>query len=175
MPSLEPKAPPPKKSKKSAPDSDDDTENLNQKNDRELQQFLAESHLLDLSSSSGLGPTGKNRHKAIDLRLQSLGSKSSVFKEEKMPMAFRKGIVAKSRGIEEERRKQAKENNIILERPQMKGQKSTSIKKRERSVGDPSVGKFRGGTLNLSKHDIKDIVGSRGKGGKGGKQKGKRR
>ena len=61
----------------------------NLKKDLALQRLLAESHLLDSSSSSTL--SGNSRHKAIDLRLKALGSKSSLFTQEKMPMSHRKG------------------------------------------------------------------------------------
>lgn len=83
-------------------------------------------------------------------------------------MAHRKGILAKAAVKEETRRREARENGIILE-------KATRIKKggdqrRERSVGGPDIGKFRGGTLKLSKRDIADIEGPKrrtvGKGGR---------
>ncbi|KAF2755970.1 hypothetical protein EJ05DRAFT_502444 [Pseudovirgaria hyperparasitica] len=162
------KIPPTTKSKKPPSDSDDEGEAVNLKKDRELQQLLRESHLLDRTSSTSLNPTGKNRHKAIDLRIQGLGSKVSVFKQEKMPASHRKGIVAKAKNREDTRRKEAKENGIVLERPQIKKGRDAA-KKRDRGVGGPAVGRFKGGTLSLSKGDIRDIVGSRGKG------KGKRR
>lgn len=91
-------------------------------------------------------------------------------------MSHRKGINAKASYKEETRRKEAKENGIILERAA--GKKAAPVQ-RERGIGGPSVGRFKGGTLTLSKRDIAGIQGpkksgGKGKGGRGGKG-GKRR
>ncbi|KAI9791991.1 MAG: hypothetical protein M1816_003260 [Peltula sp. TS41687] len=134
---------------------DDEADNL--KNDLALQRLLRESHLLDVSSS--LSPTGNNRHKAIDLHLQTVGAKASILTQEKMPMAHRKGIFAKAKRVEEKRRKEARENGIILEKAEKKS-KSARSKIRDRGVSGPGVGKFKGGTLRLSKHDLADIKGT---------------
>lgn len=143
-------------SKKEEEGSDDDAMDL--KNDLALQRLLKESHLLE--SGNDLDPTGKNRHKALDLRAQSLGAKTSLFTQEKMPMSHRKGIKGKAATKEDRRRREAKENGIILEKPSFKPSKSSG-KKRERGIGGPSIGKFAGGTLNLSKGDIMSIQGPR--------------
>ena len=84
-------------------------------------------------------------------------------------MAHRKGMLAKASSREATRRKEAKENGIILERATGKGRATGA--RRERGVDVPAVGKFRGGTLKLSKHDVLDIQGpgrsgSRGKRGR---------
>lgn len=151
------------------PEEDDTSEAANVKKDLELQRFLKESHLLESATDHSF--SGKNRHKATDLRLQALGSKTSILKQEKMPMSHRRGIVAKQNEREEKRRKEAKENGIILEKAKM-GVKKGSEGKRDRGVGAPGVGKFLGGTLKLSKKDIFDIEGPRksvsGRGGRGG-------
>lgn len=131
-----------------------DAENL--KKDLALQRLLKESHLLDPQSSSS--PYGQNRHKAIDLRLQELGTKSSLYLQRNMPMSQRKGITAKASGREENRRKEAKENGVILERA-TKGRKGVIDTKRERGIGDPSVGRFKRGMLTLSKRDVIWIQG----------------
>ncbi|KAL3424751.1 hypothetical protein PVAG01_04032 [Phlyctema vagabunda] len=151
---------------------DDDSETANLKKDLALQRLLAESHLLD--SASNPTSSGKNRHKATDLRMQALGAKTSLMKQEKMPMSHRKGIISKQNERESTRRKDARENGIILEKAKS-GSKSGTDKrdgKRDRGVGAPSVGKFSGGTLSLSKQDIFDIEGpkkiSSGRGGRGG-------
>ncbi|KAL1623955.1 pre-rRNA processing and 40S ribosomal subunit assembly [Neofusicoccum ribis] len=125
-------------------DEDADADALNLKNDLALQRLLKESHLLDASSSASLlaGPSGKNRHKATDLRIQALGSKGSILAQGKMPMAHRKGIKAKASEREEKRRREARENGIILERA--KKEKVGEERKRERGVGGPGVGKFSG-------------------------------
>ena len=108
------------------------------------------------------------------MRLQTLGSKTSIFKQEKMPMSHRKGIISKQTEREDKRRKEAKKNGIILEKAKM-GTKKGSDGKRDRGVGAPGVGKFSGGTLKLSKKDIFDIEGPKsstssrgGRGGRGG-------
>lgn len=147
---------------------DDPSEAANLKKDLALQRLLTESHLLESSSNPTL--SGTNRHKATDLRLQSLGAKTSMMKQEKMPMAHRKGMTAKQNDKDERRRREAKENGIILERVKMGAKKSDA--KRERGVGAPGIGKFSGGTLTLSKKDIFDIEGPRksasARGGRGG-------
>jgi len=139
-------------------DEEDEAENL--KNDIALKRLLAESHLLDpISDGDGvrdLDPKGKNRHKALDLRLQALGSTTSIYKQAKMPMSHRKGIMRKIHNREEKRRKEAKEAGIVLER--RKGMRKEK-ERRERVVGGPAVGKFRGGMLMLSRKDVASIHG----------------
>lgn len=66
---------------------------------------------------------------------------------------------AKAKAREVTRRKEAKENGIILERE--KAVKIRKQGKRERAVGDPGVGKFSGGTLKLSERDVRRIQGFR--------------
>ena len=151
------------------PEADDASEAANLKKDLELQRFLQESHLLESATDHSF--SGKNRHKATDLRLQALGSKTSILKQQKMPMSHRKGIVAKQNEQETRRRKEAKENGIILEKAKMTTRKG-SDDRRDRGVGAPGVGRFAGGTLKLSKKDISDIEGPRrsssGRVGRGG-------
>ncbi|RDW78407.1 hypothetical protein BP5796_06259 [Coleophoma crateriformis] len=158
----------------SAIPDDDDSEAANLKKDLALQRLLAESHLLESSSNTTV--SGKNRHKATDMRIQALGSKTSILKQEKMPMLHRKGIIAKQTDRETTRRKEAKENGIILEKAKNDKKRDG---KRDRGVGAPGVGKFSGGTLKLSKKDIFDIEGpkksSAGRGGRGGKRGGRGR
>ncbi|KAL4909467.1 hypothetical protein BDW74DRAFT_174670 [Aspergillus multicolor] len=163
------------RSKKTANDEEDkDVESLNLKNDLALQRLLKESHLLE--SASDLAPTGKNRHKALDLRMQELGAKSSLYHQKNMPSSMRKGIKAKAVSKEDKRRREARENGIVLEKPAPKKQISSSGR-RERGVGGPSIGKFAGGTLNLSKRDVAHVQASRRGGGKSrgrGKTRGRR-
>ncbi|KAF8852489.1 hypothetical protein BDZ45DRAFT_545079, partial [Acephala macrosclerotiorum] len=135
-------------------EDDDPSEAANLKKDLALQRLLAESHLLESSKNPTL--SGNNRHKATDLRLQALGSKTSILKQEKMPMSHRRGIIAKQTEKEEKRRREARENGIILEKAKMK---KSNEGKRDRGVGAPGVGKFSGGTLKLSKKDIFEIEG----------------
>lgn len=136
------------------------------KNDIALQRLLRESHLLDPSSTE-LAPRGKNRHKALDLRMQALGSKTSLYTQQNIPSSHRIGMKTKAAAREDKRRREARENGVILEKPTSKTKSklsNTNERRRERGVGGPSVGKFAGGTLNLSKKDISMIQGGRGKG-----------
>ena len=162
------------KKKQEDPDSNETT---NLKNDMALQKLLRESHLLSASSSGTSTPTltttGVARHKSQDLHLQALGAKGSIFTQKKMPMAQRKHMIDKARTTEEKRRREAKEAGIILERENRVTKKAPE-KKRERGVGGPSIGKFRGGTLSLSKKDVQSITGGGGSKGKGKGKKGKR-
>lgn len=165
--------------KKKPADADDTGEAANLKHDLALQKLLRESHLLSASSSGASTPTlttsGIARHKSTDLHLQTLGAKGSVFTQKKMPMAQRKHMAQKARLNEEKRRHEAREAGIILEKEKRVAAKDKD-KKRERGVGGPSIGKFRGGTLSLSKSDVRSITGGPGsQGGKGKKGKGKPR
>lgn len=158
-------------------EEEDTHDAMNLKHDLALQRLLTESHLLD--SADDLAPTGKNRLKALDLRMQSLGAKDSLYAQNKMPTAHRRGIKAKAATKEDKRRREAKENGIILEKPS-KVSKSSNNGRRERGVGGSSVGKFSGGTLNLNKQDIarvqdsgRRMMSGRGKGkpkSRGGKR-----
>ncbi|KAF6241745.1 hypothetical protein HO173_000457 [Letharia columbiana] len=86
-----------------------------------------------------------------------MGSKTSVFAQQKMPLAQRRGITAKATEREEHRRREAQENGIILEKAAKSKKKSDAI--RQRGIGAPSVGKFQRGMLKLSKKDVADIEG----------------
>lgn len=159
------------KKKPSATDADDSTETANLKNDLALQKLLRDSHILSASSSGASTPTlhttGALRHKSTDLHLQTLGARGSVFTQKKMPMAQRKHMVSKAKTDEEKRRADAREAGIILEKEK---RERREVGKRERGVGGPSIGKFRGGTLTLSKSDVRGITGGPGsRGGKGGR------
>ncbi|OTA81780.1 hypothetical protein M434DRAFT_17256 [Hypoxylon sp. CO27-5] len=161
--------------KKSKVTTDEDAPSL-LKNDLALQRLLSESHLFSGSghNEGSMEHAGRNRHLATDLRLSALGSKTSIFKQVKMPMAHRKGINAAAASREAKRRKEARENGIILERPAsgvVKGK--TKMRKRERAVDSPAVGKLRNGMLQLSKRDIAEIQGSDR--GSGGRSNGKKR
>lgn len=74
-------------------------------------------------------------------------------------MSHRKGMQAKAAAREAARREEAKVNGIILERE--KPRKSRLVSKRERTVGNPGVGKFSGGTLTLSDRDVRRIQGGK--------------
>jgi hypothetical protein len=73
-------------------------------------------------------------------------------------MSHRKGITAKQRERESRRRKEARENGIVLEKAKGEAKRQRDGK-RNRDIGGPGVGRFSGGTLRLSKRDILDIEG----------------
>ncbi|KAI8952822.1 hypothetical protein F4801DRAFT_189300 [Xylaria longipes] len=140
------------------------------KNDLALQRLLAESHLFSSAAAkSGGGDrdpgdvtehVGRNRHLATDLRLSALGSKASIYKQEKMPMSFRKGIQAAAEDRETKRRREARENGIVLERPGALGKKAAGKRTGpSRAIDAPAVGRMNGGMLKLGKRDIADIEG----------------
>lgn len=104
---------------------------------------------------------------ALEMRLQALGAKQSLLTQQNMPAAHRIGISKKANRKDALRRKEAKENGVILE----KVSKKSSNARRERAVDAPGVGKFSGGTLKLSKRDISSIQGPT----TAGKRKGSRR
>ena len=159
-------------STKKKPADTDSNELSNLQNDLDLQKLLRDSHLLSASGSSSLTATGIVRHKSTDLHLQSLGAKSSVFTQKTMPMAQRKHEVKKAKTTEEKRRAEAKEAGIVLEKPTLSRQ-APIFRKKTREVGMPSVGRFSGATLNVSKRDVERINGppDRKKGkGKGGRR-----
>lgn len=186
-----PTYPIPQKSKNPATEAKDDEETDNLQNDLALQRLLKESHLLDANTFSAGGnassaPEGAARLKALDMRIRDLGGKKSHLEQDRMPIAFRKGMVAKASEREDKRRSEAKENGIILERFGAKGAGGASASRgggRERKkaigTGGPDIGTFRGATLRLSKNDIKGMEsssskrgGKGGRGGRGGKRKG---
>ncbi|KAM0704664.1 hypothetical protein Q7P35_007450 [Cladosporium inversicolor] len=191
-----PMYPIPQKSKTAATaaatDGKDENENDNIQNDLALQRLLKESHLLDANTFSASGnascvPEGAARLKALDMRIRDLGGKKSHLEQDRMPIAFRKGMVAKASEREDKRRTEAKENGIILERFGAKTAGGAGAatrgggKERKRAIGTggPDIGTFRGATLRLSKNDIKGMEGSSskrggkgGRGGRGGKRKG---
>ncbi|KAJ4353736.1 pre-rRNA processing and 40S ribosomal subunit assembly [Didymosphaeria variabile] len=162
-------APKPKK-------EDDSVEAAHMKNDLELQKLLRESHILSSNAPTYSTRTGNTRetndarHKLTDLHIQSLGAKKSIFAQKSMPMSHRKGINAKTKMRDNKRRAEAKENGITLEKEQ---KVRKAVGKRDRGVGAPSVGKFKGGTLTLSKKELRGLTSSAGDKSKG--KKGRRR
>ncbi|KAH6888614.1 hypothetical protein B0T10DRAFT_488523 [Thelonectria olida] len=143
--------------------------------DLELRRLLAESHLLAPSRSSTnntITPktfaAGRTRQKATDLRVQALGAKISIHKQEKMPMNMRKGMVASANARETKRRREAKENGIILEKET--GQKSKRSRGRDLGVDRPGVGRLRGSELRLNDRDVRSIENGRDAFGRKGRR-----
>ncbi|KAI3336994.1 hypothetical protein HD806DRAFT_475352 [Xylariaceae sp. AK1471] len=155
--------------KKGKATADEDAPSL-LKNDLALQRLLAESHLFSSAaaksgdSGDAIEHVGRNRHLATDLRLAALGSKTSIYKQAKMPMSFRKGIQAAVEGRESKRRREARENGIVLERPGASNLSKKAAKEKRRGPGRaidaPAVGRMSNGMLKLSKKDIADIEAS---------------
>ncbi|KAM4054585.1 hypothetical protein HRG_005421 [Hirsutella rhossiliensis] len=138
--------------------------------DLELRRLLAESHLLSPhpsvstpSATTTATPksftAGRTRHKATDLRIQALGSNISILKQDKMPMNMRKGIVGAAASREAKRRREARENGVILEREL--GKKMRRNRARDGAVDRPGVGRLKGAELRLSERDVKSIEGGR--------------
>ncbi|KAI9722102.1 MAG: hypothetical protein M1828_004916 [Chrysothrix sp. TS-e1954] len=142
---------PPKFLKQSKPAREEEDDQLNLKNDLALQRLISESHLLDPNKATA------TREKLVDSRLKTLGAKKSILQQEKMPMSHRIGIAKKGAEREEKRRREAKENGIVLERVQ--GTSKSRVRK-DRGIDGPTVGKFKGGTLSLSKRDVAKIKGA---------------
>ncbi|KAM7204063.1 hypothetical protein V8F20_003761 [Naviculisporaceae sp. PSN 640] len=165
-------------------------------NDLALQRLISESHILSaaggnashyLSSQAEQNAIANNktfvegriRRKTTDLRIQALGAKTSILTQAKMPMGMRKGINQAAVSREEKRRREARENGIILERASKKGKTGSSggIKKRrtERPVDLPGVGKMRGSELRISARDVRSIEGVKSGGKEKRKNRGRRR
>lgn len=146
-------------------DGNDEEDSLNLKNDLALQRLLRESHLLEpLNNGAGnLEAFGKNRLLTVTSRIEALGGRS-IPTQTKMPMVLRKGIAEKKVSREKKRRREARENGIVLEK-EIVGDKALSKKKRDRGFA-PAVGKFRNGALVLSKKDVADITGNSNNHGK---------
>ncbi|KAG6019073.1 hypothetical protein E4U41_003412, partial [Claviceps citrina] len=98
-----------------------------------------------------------------DLRVQALGSKLSIHKQDRMPMHMRKGMVAAAEAREAKRRREARENGIILERET--GRKRRTRTRVQGSLGGavdrPGVGRLRGAELRISERDVRGIEGTR--------------
>jgi len=136
------------------------------KHDLDLQRLLKESHLLEKSKASR--NASRERQMALEMRLQAVGAKTSILTQENMPRSHRIGITKKAESKEARRRREAKENGVILEKASSKASKNV---RRQRGVDVPGVGKYSGGTLKLSRRDVASIQGPPA----GASRKGKRR
>lgn len=181
-------------------DGTDDPQNEDSRsllaNDLELQRLISESHILSATNpfnSAGSGANapskafseGRTRALTTDLRLQKLGSAGSIFRQQKMPMAMRKGISGAKASREEKRRREAKENGIILER-ETPGEGGKKARRKQQQKGGrrsdlpvdmPGMGRMKGGELRLSKRDVRavEMEGKRMGDSRGGKGKHRRR
>ncbi|KFA68846.1 hypothetical protein S40285_01145 [Stachybotrys chlorohalonatus IBT 40285] len=116
--------------------------------DLELRRLLAESHLFSravnhspFASTTASEPkafnAGRIRRKATDLRVQALGSSASILTQDRIPMNIRKGMNAAAAGRETKRRREAKENGVILERAASK--KKTRDRRKDPMMDGPGV------------------------------------
>lgn len=180
------------RTKQKASGDDDDPHNEDSKtllaNDLALQRLISESHILSASnpfnsigSSAAAAAEGKSftegrtRKLTTDLRLQKLGSKESIFTQQKMPMGMRKGINTAKQEREAKRRREAKENGIILETAQKKDGKKKSKGRGGVAVDMPGMGKFRNGELRLSTREVKAVEMEGKRFDMGGKKRRRRR
>lgn len=179
-------------------DGNDDPQNEDSRsllaNDLELQRLISESHILSATNpfnTAGSGGAhapsrafseGRTRALTTDLRLQKLGSSASIFKQQKMPMAMRKGITGAKASREEKRRREAKENGIILER-EAPGEGGSKARRKQQGgsrrsdlpVDMPGMGRMKGGELRLSKRDVRAVEREGKRMGDSGGRKGKHR
>lgn len=182
-------------------------------NDLALQRLISESHILaasnpfnDIGRSSRGGASaaaeeagattssttkaasfaeGRTRRLTTDLRLQKLGSKGSIFAQQKMPMGMRKGISAAREAKEDRRRREARENGIILETRSSssgggKGKAGGGGRRAKGGRGGvavdmPGMGRFKDGELRLSKHEVRAVEMEGMRFDNGGKRRRRRR
>ena len=72
-------------------------------------------------------------------------------------MGMRKGIVAAAGARETKRRREAKENGVILERET--GKKKGRERSKDSGVDRPGIGRMKGAELRLSDHNIRRVEG----------------
>ncbi|SPO00503.1 uncharacterized protein DNG_03251 [Cephalotrichum gorgonifer] len=153
--------------------------------DLELHRLITESHLLDPTSKLHSKPftEGRIRMHTTDLRITSLAPGSaSILKQKKMPMSMRKGIESTKTRKEETRRREARENGVILERKggdaAGPGKRAGGKKRGGPRLDMPGIGRLKGAELTLSDRDIRGMESggsSRGRGrGRGGMRVSKR-
>ncbi|KAK6522228.1 hypothetical protein TWF281_002795 [Arthrobotrys megalospora] len=139
--------------------SEQAAEALNLEHDQALHRLLTESHLLDSTLSHS---SAKNRHKAIESRIISLGG-NPIKQKGNIPMHIQKGMKLKQRLREEKVKREAKENGVVIDkeskrakerRKDMERMQRRKGEKRDAGVGHASIGKFRGGELRLSRRDV---------------------
>jgi hypothetical protein len=81
-----------------------------------------------------------------------------------VPMSIRKGMNAAASGRETKRRREARENGVILERAGGAGiskKQAARERRRDPAVDRPGVGRLRGAELKLSAKDVQGIEGGR--------------
>lgn len=141
-----------------------------------MQRLISESHIL---SAAGANPShwqsehaagtatnvrafaaGRTARKTTDMRVQALGAKESILSQAKMPMSMRKGIVGAAAVKEDKRRREARENGIILEREVKKARVTKKRGRGDRPVDLPGVGRMKGAELRVSAREAREIAAS---------------
>ncbi|KAG5439548.1 hypothetical protein PCANB_002123 [Pneumocystis canis] len=125
------------------------------KNDVALQRLLEESQFLRKgpdSSTFSLNPTGKQRYKILEKRLELLGGKNV---KEKIPFKIRLGMELKAKMRREIANKKAKEAGIVQALP---ASKSKIKRKRNYGLNEITIGKYHRGMVILSKKDIREVM-----------------
>ncbi len=171
--------PEPSGSNPALPDTEDTSAPALLANDVALQRLIAESHLFSTTAHSATRlptslargrdrpfGTGRTRHYANDLRLQSLGGGDGIYVQKDMPLVQRRGMAVAAAGREAQRRREAREGGVILEKEQKNDKKRDRSRRAERAVDVPSVGKLRGAELRLSRRDVREIEGPKEVAGK---------
>lgn len=139
-----------------------DSDEYNAKSDLELQRLISESHILaaaegqysgaDISGGNSLESIGKHRLRIMDQRLLNAGAKRKAEKRA-MPLAIRRK--QKQEQMEAERRADAEEAGIVLERQKKKRRKLRSTN----GLQIHGVGRVSRGQIELSARDIGHIMG----------------
>ncbi|RUP49962.1 hypothetical protein BC936DRAFT_140854 [Jimgerdemannia flammicorona] len=168
---LEPPPPPPPKSVKEM-----EEEEKNLQNDRELQELLKTSKLLEEYQVEEM--SGKERRKFTEQKLVALGVKAS--KGLKVPTIISLGMQQKRKEREAKELEEAKHLGLYHHtQKHLYPTGSASAKpdggkfRRDRGLG-MGIGKFKEGVLTLSKQDIARVEGTvPSRGGRGGRRGGR--
>ncbi|BFZ59334.1 pre-rRNA processing and 40S ribosomal subunit assembly [Saitoella coloradoensis] len=162
-------------------DGDENDEEDDLKNDAALQKLLRESNLLKEAGGDSLELSGKARLKALQSRITELGGAGP--KKERMSTQILHGIKNKARKSILAHQSRAREANIIIAKPTAEQEELTKkvrsgwkddVRNRNAHgrLKEIGVGRFKNGSLVVSKRDIERINGDGAKrGGKGGKRR----
>ncbi|CAG8544100.1 7252_t:CDS:2 [Acaulospora colombiana] len=141
----------------SKPPKDDEEareEELNRKNDKELEELLKTTKILELYAAEHL--TGKQRRKYNDSKIVDLGAK--------IPTPISLGMQAKRQEREKKELEEAKNLGLYHRSIKHKWAASSSAKQKSRSKRDRGIrmgiGKIKGGMLTLSSNDVKRVQSS---------------
>ncbi|KAK7470740.1 hypothetical protein VKT23_002161 [Stygiomarasmius scandens] len=167
-------------SKEAAATEDDEEEWSNLQNDALLHK-LVHTKLLSGSLNPELDLTPAQRRRALSGRISELAGdvrlgrgEKSVREAERNKQAkrVREGLLAKEKERQKAKLEEAK--NLGTYHPSLKklfdSDSESKTKKRQRGL-QMGVGKFRGGVLQLSRHDVDTIQGRSGKTKSGGRKR----